>query len=216
MASEEIPKAHSFKPDVTINSTPDGEGSLRSKGAVAIAERDEVLLRAFVEEEFRETFVEILEAGPEARLVTCIEVLSPSNKRPNTSGWEQYLRKRQALLQGHATNLVEIDLLRGGQRMPMLDPWPGSPYALLIARASHVPLCRVLRPHFRTRLPTIPVPLLKPDPDISLDLQPMIDAAYARSKYYRNIDSMRPLLPPLNAEDAAWLDQQLQARETSA
>jgi hypothetical protein len=37
---------------------------------------------------------------------------------------------------------MEIDLLRGGQRMPMLDSWPDSPYTLLIGRAGS-PLCRV-------------------------------------------------------------------------
>jgi Protein of unknown function (DUF4058) len=82
-----------------------------------------------IEEEHREAFVEILESGPEQRLVTTVEVLSPSNKRPNTPGWELYQRKRQSVLLGDVS-LVEIDLLRGGQRMPMLDSWPASPYTL--------------------------------------------------------------------------------------
>ena len=79
----------------------------------------------------RESFIEIYEQAPEIRLVTCIEVLSPSNKRPGTEGWELYLRKRNALLLGQAS-LVEIDLLRGGRRMPMVEPWPPSPYYLLV------------------------------------------------------------------------------------
>ena len=45
---------------------------------------------AFIAIEYRETFVEIYELQPERRLVTCIEVLSPSNKRPNTPGWDLY------------------------------------------------------------------------------------------------------------------------------
>jgi hypothetical protein len=93
-----------------------------------------LVLRAFIEEEHRERFVEIYEATPEQRPVTTVEVLSPSNKRPNSPGWDLYLRKRQSLMLG-GVNLVEIDLLRGGQRMPMLDPWPPSPYTLMIARA---------------------------------------------------------------------------------
>src|SRR3712207_9248145 len=83
-------------------------------------------MRAFIEEEHREAFVEIYEGTPERRLVTCIEVLSPSNKRPGTPGWDLYLRKRQSLMLG-GVHLVEIDLLRGGQRLPMLDPWPDCP-----------------------------------------------------------------------------------------
>jgi hypothetical protein len=57
------------------------------------------------------------------------------------------------------------------------------------------------------------VPLAKPDPDIPLNIQPMIEAIYARSRYYRNIDYARPLTPPLAAEESTWLAQQLQSRQ---
>src|SRR5207245_1997290 len=95
-------------------------------------------LRAFVGEEYRETFVEIYATDEERQLITCIEVLSPSNKRRGSEGWNVYLRKRQGLLLG-AANLVELDLLRGGQRMPMLDPWPNAPYTLLVSRRESAP-----------------------------------------------------------------------------
>jgi len=95
------------------------------------AEGEPVTLRALIATEYRETFIEIYELHPERRLITCLEALSPSNKRRATPGWEQYLRKRQGLLLGEAS-LVEIDLLRGGQRLPMIDPWPSSPYTLLV------------------------------------------------------------------------------------
>ena len=143
-----------------------------------------------------------------------VEVLSPSNKRPSTEGWELYLRKRQSLLLGKA-NLVELDLLRGGQRMPMLDSWPDSPYTLMVARAKSQ-LCRVWRAHFRRPLPAIPVPLAKPDPDIPLELQPLIDGIYQRFRYERSIDYSRPLTPPLTAHDTAWLEQRLRARRKKA
>ena len=57
-----------------------------------------------------------------------------SNKRQGSEGWQVYERKRQALLLGKA-NFIEIDLLRGGHKMPMLTPWPDSPYTLLVCRA---------------------------------------------------------------------------------
>src|SRR5438128_1720367 len=57
-----------------------------------------VPMRAFVAEKFEETFVEIYAEGEERFLVTCIEVLSPSNKRRDTKGWRKYQRKRQAML----------------------------------------------------------------------------------------------------------------------
>jgi hypothetical protein len=206
--------SHPFLPDVSV-STPRGRKKPAKKGSVALAEPagdiEPVTMRAFIEEEHRETFVEIYEAEPEQRLVATVEVLSPSNKRPGTPGWELYQRKRQSLLLGDV-NLVEIDLLRGGQRMPMLDPWPDSPYTLLVARARKPQLCKVWRAHFDRPLPAIPVPLAKPDADVLLDLQPMIEAIYLRYRYARSIDYTSPLTPPLGAEEAAWLQKQLRTR----
>src|SRR5947199_4656650 len=128
-------------------------------------------MQAFIAEKFEESFVEIYAELEERILVTCIEVLSPSNKRPGTEGWQVYERKRQALLLGKA-NFIEIDLLRGGHKFPMLTPWPDSPYTLLVCRAFNAPYCRAWRAHFQRPLPVIPVPLLYPEPDLQLDLQP--------------------------------------------
>jgi hypothetical protein len=166
-----------------------------------------------IEEEHRETFIEIYEADPGQRLVTTIEVLSPSNKRPGTEGWDLYQRKRQSILLGDVS-LVEIDLLRGGQRPPMLDPWPDSPYTLMVARARHPQSCRVWEAHFRQPLPPIPVPLAKPDPDLILNLQPLIDTIYRRFRYGQSIRYTAELTPPLRPEKAAWCRQLLQARSS--
>ena len=106
--------------------------------------------------------------------------------------------------------------LRGGDKMPMLDPWPDSPYTLLVARAKKYDLCQVWPAYFKLPLPSIPVPLAKADSDIPLDLQPMIEAIYQRSRYERSIDYSRPLTPPLEAAATAWLEQQLQARRSQA
>src|SRR5262249_10000496 len=51
------------------------------------------------------------------QLVTVIELLSPTNKYAGPDR-EQYLAKRRELL-ASAVHFVEIDLLRGGPRMPM-------------------------------------------------------------------------------------------------
>jgi hypothetical protein len=60
----------------------------------------------------------------------------------------------------------------------------------------------------------IPVPLAKPDSDIPLDLQPMIDEIYQRFRYSRSIDYRKRLTPPLDATETAWLKQQLRAGRT--
>jgi len=211
--------SHPFVPDVSLTNPQRGKKTTKKRGGVAVAEpdadSDPVTMRAFIEEEHRESFVEIFEADPEQRLVTTIEVLSPSNKRLGSKGWKLYQRKRQSVLLG-GVNLVEIDLLRGGQRSPMLDPWPTSPYTLLVARAKKYQLCRVWPAHFDRPLPEIPVPLAKPDADIPLQLQPMIEAIYQRSRYAGSIDYRKPLTPPLNAEEVAWLKRQPRERQSQA
>jgi hypothetical protein len=170
-----------------------------------------VSLRPFIAEHFKESFVEIYALHPEERrLVTCIEILSPSNKRRDTEGWDLYLRKRQALLLGEAS-LIEIDLLRGGTKMPMLDAYPISPYTLLVSRRSSAPYCRAWPGHFQRPLPPIPVPLSEPDPDVTLELQPLIEAVYASGRSWKLIDYRKPLQPPLSDEENAWLQAQLQS-----
>src|SRR5262249_45964747 len=101
-------------PDVMVEAATNGEAGT---------------MHPFIDEHFRETFIEVYESDPEVSLVTCIEVLSPANKR-STEGRDLYLRKRNSLLLGSA-NLVEIDLLRGGKRLPMVEKWPADPYYLL-------------------------------------------------------------------------------------
>lgn len=199
-----------FVPDVGVLGPTGGEPVRGVARAEPAADAEAVTMRAFIDEHFRENFIEIYESDPEVRLVTCIEVLSPSNKRPGTEGWDLYLRKRNALLLG-AANFVEIDLLRGGQRMPMVEPWPASPYYLLVARKNRAPYCQVWPAHYRRRLPVVPVPLAPPDADGTLDLQPMIDAVAARSRYARRLAYDRPLSLPLAEADSAWLAEQLAA-----
>lgn len=208
---EEGKDSHPFLPDVRVTTSAGRKSASRKAKGIALADPAEpqpMLLRALIEEEYRETFIEIHEADPEQRLVTSLEVLSPSNKRRHTPGWDIYLRKRQGLLLGKV-NLVEIDLLRGGQRLPMRDPWPNSPYTLLVARPENKRRCLVWPAHFQHPLPVLPVPLLPLDPDIPLLLQPMIEAIYRRYRYHQRIDYTRPLQPPLSSRETEWLARQL-------
>jgi hypothetical protein len=209
--AEEKVERH-FEPDVSVTGPrPQTPRSAKGKDrgrAAPTAEAEPLSLRAFIETEFEEHFLDIYELQPERRLVTSIEVLSPSNKRRRSAGWKKYLRKRQALLLGKA-NLVEIDLLRGGTRMPMLDPLPDSPFYLLVSREDSAPRCQVWRAYFDRPLPVIPVPLSKPDADLELALQPLIEGIHERSRYDEDIDYSRPLTPPLTAEEKAWLEKRL-------
>lgn len=119
-------------------------------------------------------------------------------------GRKLYLRNRHSLLLGSA-NLVEIDLLRGGERMPMLGKWPDSPYTLLVCRERRAPTCSVWPGHYREPLPTLPIPLSHPDPDVRIDLQPLVADIYARSPYDCDIDYGKSLTQLLDEADVVWL-----------
>ncbi len=90
LVESEGKKSYPFLPDVSMTA-PRGRKKTPKKGSTALAEpadeAEPVTMRAFIQEEHREAFLEIYEASPGQRLVTSIEVLSPSNKRPGTEGW---------------------------------------------------------------------------------------------------------------------------------
>jgi hypothetical protein len=201
-------------PDVTITQ-PVGKKPRKSKGGVAVAEpaadAESVPMQAFIAEEFEERFIEIYAQGEERVLVTCVEVLSPSNKRPGSEGWDQYERKRQAMLLGRA-NFIEIDLLRGGSKMPMLTPWPASPYTLLVSRRTRPTHARVWKAYLDRPLPPIPVPLVSSDPDLTLDLQPLIDDISSLARYDEQINYSRRLTPALAGTEAVVVRGLLKGR----
>jgi hypothetical protein len=208
----EEPREHRFWPDISVASTSVGPTATVATSQPAASpasdgESGPIMISAFVETEYREVFLEIRLPPPAKRLVARIEILSPSNKRPGTKGWRLFNRKRQAYLAGQA-HYVEIDLLRGGRRLRMAEDWPDSPYYLLVCRKNEAPLCKVW-PAFSDRpLPRIDIPLLAPDPDIALELQPLIEKIYSRSRYERDIDYRQPIDPPLSSAEKAWLDDQ--------
>ena len=154
-----------------------------------------------VEEPVRLRFVEVREAGS-MMLVTVIEVLSPANKSGDDRA--DYLRKRRTILNSDV-NLIEIDLLRSGRRAPMRDPLPSSPYFALVHRAATRPVADVWPIGLREPLPSIPVPLLQPDPDVALDLEAVISGVYVTAPFDRLLDYDRPLIPPLAKDDERWV-----------
>jgi hypothetical protein len=209
------PVRHMMQADVGVTRPSDAASATALKsagGSVAMVADDEVVtMHALVEAEFREVFIEISALAPDRKLVTTIEVLSPSNKRRDSVGWRQYLRKRQSHLEGRA-NLVEIDLVRGGQRMPMEEDWPASPGYVLTCWKKTAPVCKVWPAYVDRPLPMLRVPLTPPDDDLTLDLQPMVKAIYDRSRYAVDIDYRRHCHPPLDERTAAWLTERLNQR----
>lgn len=134
------------------------------------------------------------------RLVAVIELLSPANKRQGRVR-DQYLLKREQYLESDA-HFVEVDLLRGGPRMPWRE-LPRCDYYALISRAKNRPEAEIWPIRLRERLPEIPIPLNSGDPDARLDLQAILDRVYDAAAYAVDIYSGDPE-PPLSADDAAW------------
>ena len=106
-------------------------------------------------------------------------------------------------------NFVEIDLLRGGQRFPMAEPYPSGVYFVSVARMSRPGRWQVWPIRLQDALPTVPVPLWPGDADVQVDLAPFVSAIYARSNYALSINYSLSPIPPLPADDEGWLDRLL-------
>lgn len=143
------------------------------------------------------------------RLVTVIEILSPSNKQGK--GYLDYLEKRGVLMQTN-THLLELDLLRIGNRLPFLGgQLPDYPYFVFLSRFTHRPATNIWTINLRDILPTVPIPLLPPDSDITLDLQAVIESCFELVGYQRLLDySNKPPPPAFSEEDLQWIESQLE------
>ena len=192
-----------MRPDVAIvrhdrSSGPEPGGG----GMVATLEPMAIPFAAAIDE-VRDTWIEIRRL-PDERLVTAIEILSPTNK--GSSGLNEYLDKRYRL-RTQGVNLVEIDLLIAGRRLPMAKPLPPGHFFAIISRASKSEIGDVYAWSMQRPLPKIPIPLEDPDPDVFLDLAEVFALAYQRGRYARLINYDRPLDLPLHPQDKEWAEQ---------
>lgn len=159
-------------------------------------------------EEIPHAFIEIV-ALPSREIVTSIEILSPSNK--NASDGSEYLAKRAAILH-KGINLVEIDLLLGGDRLPALDSLPPGDFFAFISRREKRPKADVYGWSIRRTLPTIPIPLMAPDADVALDLAVAYRMTYDGGRYDRSLRYDLLLASSLSEADRQWIGQRLEVR----
>ncbi|MFO0968707.1 MAG: DUF4058 family protein [Gemmataceae bacterium] len=190
----------SIYPDIGVAETTRGD---LSASAVAVATPLETV--SLLPEEVPHVWVEIQDVQAR-KLVTSIEFLSPTNKRGE--GREEYLKKRAAVLRSEA-NLLELDLIRHGQRVPLRDPLPAFPYFVFLSRARRRPITEYWPIGLNQSLPAVPVPLLEPDPDVSLPLQQALTNVYDGFGYDLLIDYHLDPAPQLSADASVWADQVL-------
>jgi len=183
-------------------------GTVERSGAAAVAVEPAVMLEPVECElpmpaERREAYL-LVRLRETMEVVTVLETLSPSNKRAGGDGRREYLEKREAMLQSQV-HLVELDLLRGGQRLPMATPLPKADHYAIVSRRGRRPWASVYPWTLRDHLPVIPVPLKQGDPDVPLDLQAVYNTVYDRARYDLSLDYAAELQPPPGEADAEWI-----------
>lgn len=153
----------------------------------------------------RDRYLEIRDPS-NRRVVTVIEIVSPSNKVPGSAGRRAFEMKRGEVADSD-TSWLEIDLLRRGTPTWSFPTVPRSAYRAYADRTSAEGRRQLAWPiPLRQRLPLLAVPLRPEEQDAALDLQAALDSVYEQAGYDIDADYSRPPTPPLDADDAAWAD----------
>lgn len=158
--------------------------------AVSVPTTDEPIRAAWLE----------VRSAEDDEVITVIELLSPSNKYAGRDR-DRHVFKRSRLLVSR-TNLVEIDLLRGGPPME----WhrrPPCDYSVAISRPNHRPTVDFWPIRLRDRLPVIPIPLRPGEAEPLIDLQALLHQVYDAAAYQLHI-YRHPITPALAPADADW------------
>ncbi len=188
------------------------EPGLRVSNGIAVAEP--LIVHLEQNDPVRQGFIEIIDIKSGRRVVTVIEILSPSNKLAGP-GRDLYLKKQEELREG-GVSLVEINLNRTGKHVltAPLDRLPEghrTPYAACVRRGWIPQEIEYYRIPLRERLPVIAIPLRPDDGDVPLDLQTLLDQCY-ESGGYDDIDYREEPEPPLDRDDAKWADALLREK----
>lgn len=169
------------RPDVGVTQRSDRplfeQAAQRARSATAT---QPIIVPVAVREEIRERSVAI--RTPAGQLVGSLEILAPNNKRPGHEGRRSYLQKREQILSA-GIHLVEMDFLLGGERMPLATDWPACDRAVLVVRAHRLHAGELYPFDVDDPLPTVALPLLDPDPDYPLALQPILEGVWRAARY---------------------------------
>ncbi|MGB7249995.1 MAG: DUF4058 family protein [Phormidesmis sp.] len=151
--------------------------------------------------EVTERYLEIRERSTK-RVLSVIEILSPANKRKG-EGRKQYLAKRRKVLNS-ATHLIEIDLLRQGESMP-IEGGQQADYQILVSRANERPSAERYPFNVREQIPRFLLPLEANDSEPVIDLKALLSNVSQNADIEADIDYTVQPQPPLSAEDFDWV-----------
>ena len=199
-----------IQPDVEIAKATKRRARKSQASATAVAEIEPRVYSTPHLTERREPFIKVVDRGT-GTLVALIEFLSPSNKSQGSEGYVAYHEKRDDVLRSNV-NLVEIDLLRGGRRLPTVEPLdPSTDYCVFVHRAPHRGRVEVYEWPLEQPLPTIPVPLTR-DHQVLLDLGRVFATVYDAAGFYAFVRHDVALKPPLRKEQSAWAKRIIPSR----
>ena len=155
------------------------------------------------------SIIEIIDVKSGRRVVTVIEIISPSNKVTGP-GRDSYIKKQDELWQA-GVSLVEIDLNRTGKRVlsapfELIPDGHRTPFPACVRRGWKPLAFEYYRLPLRERLPAIAIPLRQTDRDIPLDLQAILDECCEEGRYVDDINYREEPDPPLGPDDAKWAD----------
>ena len=181
-------------PDVVVKSRNNLRDTKNRNLAVASPAPKSIKVTIPVPITIKEGYLEVKEVGTE-KLITTIEILSPTNKRTG-KGREAYQEKRQQVL-GSRSNLVEIDLLRKGEPMPMFGDNIVSDYRILVCRGNNRPMADLYAFNLEDVIPSFSLPLREGDNEPSISLKTLLNQVYENYDYDLVIDYTQQAIPPL-------------------
>ena len=152
----------------------------------------------------RYRWIEVVDAKADNVVITNVDVLTPSNKGSN---YEAYMLKRQRALSA-GVNYVEVDLLRqpvGEYYCSSAARADDSPYTISITQAGSPLSTQVYHVGLLQPLPAVRIPLRTREEAVTVELQPLLNAAYEDGAYGQTINYQQPLEPPLTPEALAYI-----------
>jgi hypothetical protein len=158
----------------------------------------------------RQRFLTIREQS-RGHAVTILEILSPTNKFPG-EGRRDYLDKRLRILES-GTHLLEVDLVRVGDPLPVEGYDRDAPYRILVSRSEMRPSAELYPFSLRSPIPDIVVPLIDSADEPTLQLNKIVNDLYLQDYYARLMNYDDDPAGPLSDDDRAWLDGLLRERE---
>ena len=135
-------------------------------------------------------------------MVTVLEILSPANKRPGL-GRKKYLDKRHNVLDSK-THLIEIDLLRKGEAMPV-GGGQQTDYQILVSRSNERPIAERYSFSLREAIPQFLLPLDPEEIEPIVDLRQLLSKICQESDVDADINYSTPPEPALCESDFSWV-----------